>query len=229
MAEKERFEILLQVLRQFHAAGILKDIMLIGSWCLYFYRREFENSKMIPAVRTLDADFLIPSQRKLDVELDVPAALRELGFAPTFNRSNGLIVYDHPQLRVEFLIPEIGKGFKKPQDIKKLPIKAQGFRYLNFLADHPRLISYKDIQVKIPEPAVFSVHKLIISDRRKKQDKKERDLGAAIGILDWIFAQPEELKKLKAILRSLPKKWLGNIAIISQREYPRLASELNRS
>lgn len=98
MVEKEQLEVLLQVLRRFYAAGILKDIMLIGSWCLYFYRHEFDNPKSIPAVRTLDADFLIPSQRRLEAELDVPAALRELGFAPTFNRSNGLVVYDHPQL-----------------------------------------------------------------------------------------------------------------------------------
>ncbi len=132
MAEKEQLKVLLQVLRQFYSAGVLKDIMLIGSWCLYFYRHEFGNPKTIPAVRTLDADFLIPSQRKLEAELDVPAALRELGFAPTFNRSNGLVVYDHPRLRVEFLIPEIGKGFEKPQDIKKLHVKAQGLRYLIF-------------------------------------------------------------------------------------------------
>ena len=138
MAEKEQFEVLSQVLRQFHSAGVLKDIMLIGSWCLYFYRHEFENPKSIPAVRTLDADFLIPSQRKIESEMDVPTALRNLGFAPTFNRSNGLVVYDHPQLRVEFLIPEIGKGFEKPQEIKKLHIKAIGLRYLNLLAEHPR-------------------------------------------------------------------------------------------
>jgi len=31
MAEKEQFEILEQILRQFHSAGILKEIMLIKS------------------------------------------------------------------------------------------------------------------------------------------------------------------------------------------------------
>lgn len=228
MAEKEQLEILLQVLRQFYSAGVLKDIMLIGSWCLYFYRHEFGDPKTIPAVRTLDADFLIPSQRKLKAELDVPATLRELGFAPTFNRSNGLVVYDHPRLRVEFLIPEIGKGFEKPQDIKKLHVKAVGLRYLDFLAAHPREISYGDIEVTVPEPTVFAVHKLIISDRRKKQDKKERDLEAAMGILDWVFEQPGELKKLKLILKALPKKWLENIVSISDRNYPRLADEIRK-
>ena len=226
MAEKEQLEILLQVLRQFHSAGVLRDIMLIGSWCLYFYRHEFKNPKTIPAVRTLDADFLIPNQRKLEAELDVPLVLRKLGFAPTFNRSNGLVVYDHPQLRIEFLIPEIGKGFDKPQDIKKLHVNAQGLRYLNFLADYPQLIIYEDIQVKVPEPAVFAVHKLIISQRRTKEDKRERDLEAAAGILDWIFDHPEELKKLKQILETLPRRWKENIVAISDRNYPRIAAEI---
>lgn len=126
------------------------------------------------------------------------------------------------------MIPEIGKGFEKPQDIKKLHIKAQGLRYLNFLADHPRLISYEKIKVIVPEPAVFAVHKLIISDRRKKQDKKERDREAAVGILDWIFEQPGELKKLRAILKPLPKKWLENIVALSRQAYPRLADEIKK-
>ena len=115
-----------------------------------------------------------------------------------------------------------------PQEIKKLHIKAIGLRYLNLLAEHPRIIAYGDIKVKVPEPGVFAVHKLIISDRRKKADKKDRDLEAAVGILDWIFGQPDEFKKLKTVLKSLPKKWLENIALISQREYPRLVDEVNR-
>ena len=189
MAEKNQFEILQQVLQQFYSAGVLKDIMLIGSWCLYFYRQEFENPKSIPAVRTLDADFLIPSQRKIETQFDIPSALRDLGFAPTFNHSNGLVVYDHPQLRIEFLIPEIGKGFDdKPQDIKKLHVKAIGLRYLNLLADHPRLISYQNFKIKVPEPSVFAIHKLIISQRRSKEDKRERDLAAAVGVLDYVYS-----------------------------------------
>ena len=59
-------------------------------------------------------------------------------------------------------------------------------------------------------------------------DKKDRDLEAAVGVLDWVFAQPNELKKLNAVLKSLPRKWLENIALIAQREYPRLADEVNQ-
>ena len=100
---------------------------------------------------------------------------------------------------------------------------------MNLLAEHPRLIAYNDIKIKVPEPGVFAVHKLIISDRRTKADKKERDLEAAIGILDWIFTQPDELKKLKAALKSFPKKWLENVLSISERHYPLLVSEIEKN
>ena len=56
MAEKEQFEILLKVLKRFQEAGILKDLMLIGSWCLQFYRYHFEDPERLPAFRTLDVD-----------------------------------------------------------------------------------------------------------------------------------------------------------------------------
>lgn len=48
MAE-EQFDILRTVLRKFQEAGILSELMLIGSWCLYFYRLEFKNA--FPAIR----------------------------------------------------------------------------------------------------------------------------------------------------------------------------------
>lgn len=228
MAEEEQFEILLEVLRKFHSAGVLKGIMLIGSWCLYFYRHEFENPKSIPAVRTLDADFLIPHQGSFDAEADVPAILKSLGFAPVFNRASNMVVYDHPHLRVEFLIPEIGRGFHKPRDIQKLHVKAQSLRYLNLLAGYPRLFSWKDLQIKVPEPAAFSIHKLIISGRRLKKDKRVRDVEAAIGILDYIFTQRDEWIKLGNILKIFPKSWLKNLVSIAERTYPRLVEEIER-
>ena len=57
MAEEEQFKILLQLLRKFQRARILNDLMLIGSWCLQFYRYHFERPETLPAFRTLDGGF----------------------------------------------------------------------------------------------------------------------------------------------------------------------------
>ncbi len=60
MGSDEQFELLIQLLRKFEKAGVLDDFMLIGSWCLRFYRFHFENPGALPAFRTMDVDFLIP-------------------------------------------------------------------------------------------------------------------------------------------------------------------------
>src|SRR3989338_8721091 len=175
MAGKEQFEILITVLRRFQSAGILDQLLLIGSWCLEFYRHHFKETDQLPAFRTLDVDFLIPNVKKLTKGADIPDILKREGFVPTYNRANGIVKYDHPRLRVEFLVPELGRGYTQPLEIKKLQIKAQGLRYLNLLVDYPRLISYEGIQVCVPEPAVFAIHKLIISARRINQATQQTD------------------------------------------------------
>ncbi len=47
--EEKQFKILPAILKEFHSAGILQEMMLIGSWCLHFYRFEFENHDDMPA------------------------------------------------------------------------------------------------------------------------------------------------------------------------------------
>ena len=100
MEPEAQFEVLLQLLRRFEKEGILKEMMLIGSWCLFFYRLALWEDTDLPVVRTLDADFLIPHQRNLRREVDVPSVLKEMGFVPTVYPSSNWIVYDHPELRV---------------------------------------------------------------------------------------------------------------------------------
>ena len=49
--EEKQFKVLLEILEKFHSVGILQDMMLIGSWCLYFYRLEFEKVNAFPTIR----------------------------------------------------------------------------------------------------------------------------------------------------------------------------------
>lgn len=222
MPKEKQFELLLQVLKEFDKVGILNQLMLIGSWCLQFYRFHFEAPETLPAFRTMDVDFLIPKPNQIQNEIDVPSILKNKGFVPTFNRSSGIVKYDHPELRLEFLVPEIGRGLSGPQEIRKLHIKAQGLRYLNFLTTYPRLISYEKLSICVPEPAVFALHKLIISARRLNQTKQKSDLETAVGLLDFLYARPNEVGRIKSILKTLPKKWVKTILSVSEKHFPRL-------
>lgn len=120
MSKSDQFEILLLVLKRFQEKGILKELMLIGSWCLEFYRYYFEDPGKLPAFRTLDVDFLIPHASKIRTEADIPEILKKEGFVPTFNRASDIVKYNHKELQVEFLVPELGKGGNRSREIKNL-------------------------------------------------------------------------------------------------------------
>ena len=220
MEKKEQFEILLRVLRRFQKAGVLDELILIGSWCLYFYRFHFQDTPSIPPVRTMDVDFLIPHISRIRKEIDIPVILKEEGFLPVFNRSNGIVKYNHPDLLVEFLLPELGKGGERAREIKNLHIKAVALRYLNLLLDHPLSVKYEGLEVRVPDPAVFALHKLIVSSRRAKAEKRAKDLEAAIGLLDFLWDRPGEIERMKKIVGSMPQTWRTLIRSVADKHYP---------
>ena len=196
--------------------------MLIGSWCLPLYRAALEKADTLPTLHTADADLLIPHQRAIGREINVSALLKEMGFVQTLVGFSGWIVYDRPELRVEFLVPELGKGRDKARSIKEWHITAQGLRYLNLLADHPRKLVYKGLSVHVPEPAAYAMQKLIISARRSKEEKRQRDLETAVAMIDYIDSNLHERAKMKRILRRLPGKWLKTLKGLASKHSPKL-------
>ena len=136
------------------------------------------------------------------------------------NFSNGLVRYQHPDLLVEFLAPELGRGYHKPRDIRAWQIQAQELRYLNFLTAFPEEIRYQSMTVCVPEPAAFALHKLIISSRRTKKDKQEKDLAAAVGVLEFLFKDPKEKARVKAVLAKVPVNWRKTILSVSAKHFP---------
>ena len=89
--EKSQFELCLTVLRRLDQAGVLKDVILIGSWCTPFYKDYFSPVKFKPAIKTRDVDFLIPYPGRLSRSVDVPELLKDLGFVIGYRGSKGYI------------------------------------------------------------------------------------------------------------------------------------------
>jgi len=54
-----------RVLIELDKAGVLTEIMLIGSWVLPVYREYFDNTPEIPLLRTADLDFLISNPTRI--------------------------------------------------------------------------------------------------------------------------------------------------------------------
>lgn len=207
--EKKKYELCLEVLKRFHKAGILEDIVLIGSWCLYFYKNIFMHSYS-PTIRTRDIDLLIPLPAKIRKKVDVPILLEDLGFIVEHALSKGYIRLGHPDLIVEFLVPERGRGSDKPFPLPKLSLNAQPLRYLDFLAENTIKLKADGLIVNMPHPAAYALHKLLISKKRSKADKAERDIEQALMLLDHLILIRSDDEILKRF-RSMHKKWQAKV------------------
>ena len=210
--EKKQYELCLEILRRFNKAGILKDFILIGSWSAYFYNEYFSGTPYLDraALKTRDIDFLIDNPAKIRHDVSVPELLSDLGFVVVHKGSRGYIKLEHPDLLLEFLVLEKGRGTDKPFPLPKLGVNAVALRFLSFLSSNTIKVKIEDFHVTLPHPANFALHKLIIFQRRLKQDKAVKDRNIAIEILKSLIDKGES-SIIKQVFNSIPKKWQAKV------------------
>lgn len=134
--------------------------------------------------KTRDIDFLIPAPSKITHKTDVPELVKDLGFVMTFGGSKGIIRLNHPDLILEFLVPERGRGSEKPVDLPQLGMNAVALWFLNFLTDNIFPVKIEDFFLYVPHQVNFSLHKLIVSQRRHNKDKSSKDLQMGTQLLN---------------------------------------------
>ena len=208
--EKSQYELCLEVLRRLDHAGVLKNIVLVGSWCTLFYKDYFADVGYLAALRTRDMDLLIPRPAVLRTKTDVAELLMDLGFVVGFTGSQGYIRLEHPELIVEFLVPEKGRGTDKPYALPQLGINAQSLRFLEFLAQNTITSTAGTITVTLPHPANFALHKLLVMGRRKIPEKQAKDKQAAINILNALIEKKQDAL-VRDVFASMPRRWQGKI------------------
>ena len=208
--EKNQYELCLEVLRRLSRSGVLKDIILVGSWCLPFYRDYFSTTRYSPMIRTRDVDFLVLSPSSIHARVNIPELLKDIGFIMRHRGSKGYIRLEHPDLMVEFFSPEKGPGTDNPIDIPKLGVNAQALRYLNFLATNIIIVDVEDFSLYLPHPVYFALHKLIIFQRRSKKDKADKDREAAVMLLRALIRKGENAL-VKSVFDSTLPSWRKSI------------------
>ena len=198
------------VLERLAHAGVLGDVVLIGSWCLEGYKSYFGRTTPLTTLRTRDIDFLVPQPTHVRASADVPALLADLGFVTDFHRG-GYIRLIHPELIVEFLVPERGRGTDRPVRLPRLGINAQALRFLSVLEEHAITATLEGVQVRMPHPAAFALHKLLIAPRRKGHTGKQaKDVEAARAVLEVLRAHGDE-KSVRRHFTSMPTRWQARI------------------
>lgn len=113
----------------------------------------------------------------------------------------------HPELIVEFLVPEKGRGLDKPYPIPQLGTNAQALRFLDFLIENTIVISSEGLRVRTPHPAAFGLHKLIVSGRRNdKKEKAAKDIKEGVAVLTALVEQ-DEAAGIREMFCKMPVPW----------------------
>lgn len=204
--EKNQYNLCIEVLKRLEKADVLKDVILIGSWCIPFYKDYFGSVRYPTAIKTRDVDFLVPIPLKTETKADVPKLLKDLGFIVDFKGSKGYIQLQHSDLIIEFLVPEKGRGLDKPYQLPQFGLNAQPLRFLDLLISDTIKVEIEGVEVNLPHPANFALHKLIIFQRRAKEEKIIKDRNAAIEILKALMAKGEAVS-IKRVFNSMIPKW----------------------
>ena len=208
--EKSQYELCIEVLRRLDGVGILKHVILVGSWCTLLYREYFPSRAYRPSLKTRDIDLLIPEPRTVRSEADVAALLKDLGFVVGFTGTQGFIRLEHPQLIVEFLVPEKGRPSNKPYPLPQLGLNAQALRFIEFLSQKTITLQIDEVTVTLPHPAYFALHKLLVLSRRPMSRKQIRDKESAMSVLTALIAKGEA-EHISTAFEAMPKRWQSRI------------------
>ena len=202
-------DLCLEVLRRLEKAGVLRGLVLIGSWCAYFYPDYFGGETTLTPLRTRDIDFLIPTPPKFKGEIRVGELLEDLGFVPD-RFGEGHVRLSHPELIIDFLVAEKGRGTDKPYPVKALGIKAQPLRFVSLLSDDVVGVKSHGLSLTLPHPVNFGLQKLIISGRRAGKDKRAKDRLQAVEVLRAVIDRGDG-DVIRKKFRTLPAGWRKSV------------------
>lgn len=219
--QDERSDILFSLLGVFGELDLLGDLILVGSWTHLFYREYLGDPEAVPPIRTTDVDFLVTHPKKARKKIDIPGAIRKLGFLEHHDFVQNTSKYVHDELDLEFLAERIGKGDVNVYDVKPLGIKAQTIRYLGMLQAHTITVTYRGLMVRVPEPAAYALHKLLINHQRSAK-KKTKDMDSVRAIGEQLLKRDPERIRLKTVFASIPVGWRKKICTAAEKETPEL-------
>ncbi len=212
-------KILLELLETFHENGLLKHLILIGSWADFLYEECSVIENYTSLIRTQDIDWLILNRDRPSPPVSLHKILTEKEYMPNFSRS-GIVCYGKDEFEVEFLSMHQGR----PTLIADCPgvgITAEVLTHVDMLARFRITVDYKGYPVQIPEPAALALHKMIIRKERKP-DKQEKDLNTIIGLLIRLTENDAGTQSLKAVYADLFIKEKKQVELFLYEHYPLL-------
>lgn len=154
--EKNNYPLFEEVLKRLDDNEILDHVIVVGSWALYLYAEYFKSADYYPAIRTRDVDFLVQVPSRIPTRVNFKEMIDDLGFVEELAGDEGYTRYSHPDLIIEFLVKEKGRGFSRPPYIERLGVTPQPLRFLDLLESGKLKVTFKGMSVPVPHPANFA-------------------------------------------------------------------------
>lgn len=182
-----------------HDNNLLEHVIVIGSWCEYIYAQSGILPDYSTMLRTLDIDFLIKNMRKPSEKVNLSTIAQQNGYTVDYDVMNETTkIYTPDLMEIEFLIEQKGAGIE-PVIKTNLGVNAQALHHVGMLKQHTITVSLFDMDITVPIPEAYAVHKVIINESRGK--KSEKDMNAVQNILPYLNRD-----KLKDVIDTLTKK-----------------------
>ena len=198
-SEKQLKEILLVMSNE----GILKNIIMIGSWCLLFYKYIFDNFE--PSIKTTDLDFYVPDVKSIRGSSGLINSLKEINYDVVYDSMTHKTTFISPDgFEIEFLT-KLNRNQVACVKIGNTGVFAESLSYVEIFSANYLEIDFYDIPVKVASPASYVIQKLLILETRKL--KEEKDIKSIENVLFYIKASGKYVDELKKLYESLPKKW----------------------
>lgn len=180
------------LLYEFKKKNVLQHLVLIGSWSLKIYEKNYPLKSF--ALNTKDIDFLVKFPRGPfpDNVENIYNILKKSGYTARqamLSKAEKYIPdipFSYNKLDIEFLCNP-GRHIKEPFSIKELGISVQPLRFQEILKDNTISLKYNDFDVEVADPIIWAIHKISISQLRSGKNsllKMGNDLKTAKIIVD---------------------------------------------
>ena len=204
----------------------LGEIVIVGGWAHRLSRfHEFAQPLEYKALITLDADVAVPKNLPV-VQQDIAQRLHKHGFTESFlgDHQPPVTQYrlgsEHNGFYAEFLTPLQGSGYTREgqpeKTVRIAGVSSQKLRHLDVLLRDPWDVSIKSDEasflVKVANPTAFIVQKLLICDKRDKE-QLAKDVLYIHDTIELFGANLERLNDLwqRSVCPDLHRNHVANV------------------
>jgi hypothetical protein len=212
----------------------LKEIVIVGGWVPFLYRKYGRIPSRHPSIRTRDIDIAVPTRLDEGNRPTIDELLSGAGYKThIYGADFSVVKYELslPEVELEFITPEIGRPGKPVITIQR-GLTAQALRYLQILLENTMEIAIRDtlsgsdinLDIKVPSPGAFIFQKVLTLSRR--QSKVAKDLYYIFDLLDSSSKVRDSILREIDQLRTLyVHRWFQSFLKNLNTYFPEVAAE----